>query len=196
MKAVVLDVSPEALAHRRRTGIDRWDEMWEGVPHVAPAPFTEHQRIVAEKLTFLLPLLKRRGRGRLTAQINVFLADDNYRIPDLTFIAAGREQIIAEDGTRGGGPDAVIEVRSPQDETYDKFPFFAALGVREVVVVPRDEKKPEVYRLAGKQYLAVTADHEGWVPSEVLGVRFHLEPGLPPRLVIEDVADPATRIEI
>ena len=108
----------------------------------------------------------------------------------------GNERVIAEDGTRSGPPDAVIEVRSPHDETYDKFPFFAALGVREVVVIPRDEKKPEVYRPAGRQYLAVAADREGWVPSEALGSRFRLEPGPPPRLVVEDTADPTARVEI
>ncbi len=68
--------------------------------------------------------------------------------------------------------------------------------MREVVVVPRDEKKPAAYRLAGEQYLAVAADREGLVPPEVLGVRFRLESGTPPRLVIEDVADPPARAEI
>ena len=90
----------------------------------------------------------------------------------------------------------MLEIRSSLDETYEKLPFFAALGVREVVVVPRDEKKPEVYRLAGEQYLAVAADREGWVPSEVLGVRLRFESGTPPRVAIEDVGDPAVRAEI
>jgi hypothetical protein len=47
--------------------------------------------------------------------INVFgdaTTTEDYRIPDLTFVAAGRQHIIAADGIRGGGPDAVVEVRS------------------------------------------------------------------------------------
>ena len=36
----------------------------------------------------------------------------------LTFLAAGREHLLVEDGVRGGGPDSVVDVRSPGDETY------------------------------------------------------------------------------
>ena len=48
MKAVILQVSDEELAHRHLTGIDRFDEMWEGVLHLAPALLYEHQRIVTD----------------------------------------------------------------------------------------------------------------------------------------------------
>jgi Uma2 family endonuclease len=50
-------------------------------------------------------------------------------------VARGCESIIAADGIRGGAPDAVIEIRSPDDETDEKLPFFAALGVAEVIVI-------------------------------------------------------------
>jgi Uma2 family endonuclease len=199
MKAVVPDLSPTELARRKLTGIDRWDEMWEGVLHMAPAPYDEHQRILAELLAFLLPLLKRTGRGTLRPGINVFRdasPREDYRIPDLTFVAAGREAILAKDGVRGGGPDAVIEIRSPGDETYDKLPFFAALGVREVVVIDRDSKETEAYRLEGPQYVPTAPEPDGAVRAPVLGVGFRLEPGDAPLLVIEDDAFPAQRAEI
>ena len=130
-------------------------------------------------------------------QINVFneaSAKPDYRIPDLTFIAAGREHILARDGTRGGGPDAVIEVRSPRDETYEKFPFFAGLGVREVIVVHRDTLEPEIYRLAGSQYVAVQMDADGWLRSDVLKVGLKREDS--GRLVIQDLEDPSARTEV
>lgn len=196
MKAAVPDVSQAELARRKLTGIDRWDEMWEGVLHMAPAAYDEHQRILGELLAFLLPLLKRSRRGTLRAGINVFREEspkEDYRIPDLTFVAAGRETILAKDGVRGGGPDAVIEIRSPADETYDKFPFFAALGVREVVVVDRDSKRTEVYRLAGRQYVATAPETDGAVRAGVLGVRFRVEPGEVPLLVVADAASPTKR---
>ena len=197
MRAVIVHVSDEELAHRHLTGIDRFDEMWEGVLHMAPAPLYEHQRIVSELLVFLRPLCERRGRGVLAVQINVFneaSAIPDYRIPDLTFVAAGHEHVIARDGIRGGGPDAVIEVRSPEDETYEKFPFFARLGVREVIVVQRDTKEVEVFRLAGPQYVALQADSDRWLRSDVLGVRFaRTDAG---RLLIEDTGDSSVRTEI
>ena len=189
MKAVILDVSPQDLARRKLTGEDRWDEMWEGVLHMSPAPAYEHQRIVGRLIAFLIPLLEGTGRGIIVSGINVFRTDNNYRIPDLSFVSKAREAILAEDGARGG-PDAVIEVRSPGDESYEKFPFYAALGVREVVVIPRDEKKPELYRLAGDQYVAVSPDANGWLLSETMRVRLGNEPGPPPRLLIDDGADP------
>lgn len=198
VKAVMLDVTPEELARRKLTGVDRWDEMWEGVLHMAPAPSREHQRILDELIVFLLPLLKRAGRGTLHSGINVFdeaSPKENYRIPDLSFVAGGRAAVLAEDGIRGGGPDAVIEIRSPGDESYDKLPFFASLGVREVIIIDRDTKKPEIFRLAGSQYVAVAVDREGWLGSETLRVRLRRSPDSPV-LAIEDVDDATVRAEI
>ena len=197
MRAVILQVSEETLARRRQTGVDRYDEMWEDVLHMAPAPAYEHQRIVSAIDRFLGLLCERYARGMLAPGINVFSdasASQDYRIPDLTFVAAGRQDIIAPDGIRGGGPDAVIEVRSPEDETYDKFPFFGRLGIREVIVVHRDTKETEIYHLVGRGYGGVSRDHQGWLRSEVLNVRFARTDSS--RLVIEDLADPSTRVEI
>lgn len=198
VKAVMLDVSPEELARRKLTGVDRRDEMWEGVLHMAPAPSREHQRILDDLIIFLRPLLKKRGRGTLQSGINVFdevSPRENYRIPDLTFVASGRESVLAEDGIRAGGPDAVIEIRSPGDESYDKLPFFASLAVREVIVIDRDTKKPEIFRLAGSQYVAVAIDREGWLESETLRVRLRQTPGSLV-LAIEDMDDATVRAEI
>ena len=164
---------------------------------MAPAPAYEHQRVVSAVHLFLAPLCERRGRGVLAIGINVFnelSATPDYRIPDFTFVASGREGLLARDGVRGGGPDAVIEIRSPDDETYDKLPFFARLGVREVIVVDRDTKHPEIFRLAGSQYVAVQADSDRWLGSDTMQVRFTwTETG---HLVIEDLEDSTSRCEI
>lgn len=199
MRAVILDVGPQELERRRRLGLDGRDEMWEGVLHMAPAPSDEHQRTLDELIAFLVPLVRRQRRGTVRSGINVFdekAGAEDYRIPDLTFVAAGREALLAADGVRGGGPDAVVEIRSPGDETYEKLPFFARLGVREVLVVDRDTKKPEVFRLAGSQYLGVAPDREGWVVSECMSVRLCALAGTPARLCVEDVGDAAARLEI
>ena len=91
---------------------------------MAPAPAYEHQRLVSAIDRFLGPLCERSGRGVLAPGINVFgdaATNEDYRIPDLTFVAAGRQHIMAPHGIRGGGPYAVTEVRSPDDESYEKF---------------------------------------------------------------------------
>jgi Uma2 family endonuclease len=192
----VVRVTDEALAYRRSRGLDRWDEVWEGVLHMTPAPSVEHQRILDRLVGFLEARLRTAGRGRLVSGINVFRETADYRIPDLTFVAAGREHILHEDGVRGGGPDAVIEIRSPEDETFEKLPFYAALGVREVIIIDRDSKRPELYRLAGSQYVALQQDPDGWLRSETMLVRFAVVAGTPPRLAVEDVAGTTARVEI
>ena len=197
MRAVLLEVSEADLASRRRTGLDRWDEVWEGVLHMAPAPTDEHQRIVDELIVFLTPLLRTSGRGVLRSGINVFDEAsplENYRIPDLTFVSAERTNVMKPDGIRGGGPDAVIEVRSPSDETYEKLPFFAKLGVREVIVIDRDTKVVELFRLAGDQYNRPAVDADGALQSDPLSVRFSRTSA--GRLVVEDLRQPGTKTEI
>ena len=148
---------------------------------------------------FLGPLCEQSERGVLALGINVFgdaTTTQDYRIPDLTFVAAGRQHIVAADGIRGGGPDAVIEVRSPDDESYEKFPFFARLGVREVIVIDRDSKRPELYRLAGSQFVALQEDGQGLLRSESMNVRFGRIAGEKPRLAVVDAVDPGKRAEI
>jgi Uma2 family endonuclease len=185
------------IARRRKLGLDRCDEMWERVLHMPPAPNHEHQRIQSEINVFLDPLLKPKKRGVIVPGVNVFNdaspAEDD-RIPDFSFVAKGHEAVISEDGIHGG-PDAVVEIRSPGDETYQKLEFYAKLGAREVIAFDRDTKRPEVFRLAGDRFLAVSADREGWVTSEVLGVRLRQSPGTPPRLVLEDLDDTEGRGE-
>jgi hypothetical protein len=47
-------VEVEALLQRRReTGADRYDEVWEGVLHIAPAPRRRHGDLQAQLLSLL-----------------------------------------------------------------------------------------------------------------------------------------------
>jgi len=196
MRAVLSYISDEELARRKAWGLDRHDEMWEGVLHMTPAPTVEHQRILDELIAFLSRRLAASGRGTLRSGINVFRSDQDYRIPDLTFIAAGREAVIAEDGIRRGGPDAVIEIRSPHDETDEKLSFYAAIGTREVIVIDRDTKQSQIFRLRGAEYVALRADREGGLRSEALLMRFLATGTTPPRLVVEDAVDATVRTDI
>jgi len=196
MRAVLVHITDSELADRRAKGLDRWDEMWEGVLHMTPAPSLQHQQMLGELIIFPSAHLRTTKRGQLVPGINVFRSSDNYRIPDLTFVASGREEIFSTDGVRGGGPDAVIEIRSPEDETYEKLPFYAALGIREVVVVDRDTKRPEIYRLAGAQYVALQPDADGWLLSETMTVKFRVKEGQQAQLRVEDARDPAAHAQI
>src|SRR5262245_55277434 len=199
MSPARFDVTDEELAYRRKTGIDRRDEVWDGVWYMTPAPTFEHQRIVDAMITFLMPHLKAQGRGQLVSGINVLqhaAGWTNYRIPDLTFVAAGREHILHEDGVRAPGPDAVIEIRSPGDDTYEKLPFYTTIGTREVVIVDRDTKHTEIYRLVVDGFVPLQSDADGCLFAQTMNVRFHRVDAQPPRLRIEDALDRQIRAEI
>jgi hypothetical protein len=47
----------------------------------------------------------------------------------------------------------VVEIRSPNDESEDKLPFFAQIGVLEVWIIDRDTKDIDLYVLTGDSYV-------------------------------------------
>ena len=55
MRAVVPEIEPGILDWRRRTGADRWDEMWDGVLHMPPMPNRSHQELADPRSLHLLP---------------------------------------------------------------------------------------------------------------------------------------------
>ena len=65
-----------------------------------------------------------------------------------------------------------------------------------MIVIDRDTKQVEIFRLAGAQYVALQPDAHGWLRSEAMAVRFGAIEGQPPRLRVEDVTTPATNTEI
>ncbi len=197
MKAVVLAVSESDLKERHARSLDRWDEMWEGVLHMPPAPDLGHQGFASRLTRFLGNECERRLGGEVFMQASLHDPANpkkNYRVPDLLYVAKGNERVLQKRGVVGAA-DAVIEVRSPDGESYDKFPFFARLGVRQVIVVDADTREQEVYRLAGREYVAVAPDKSGWIVSEVLGVRFRWNQRRH-SLRVEALDDPAFAIEV
>lgn len=59
-----------------------------------------------------------------------------------------------------------------------------------MIVCHRDSKEPEVFRLAGSQYLAVQRASDGWLTCDTLGIRFRRMDTASPRLRIEDLNNP------
>ena len=131
MKTVVLGDPPPLLASliadRKRLGLDRHDEAWHGEYHMAPAASYEHGEVEAVLASLLRPIAQPRGL-RVGMAFNLGTLGD-FRVPDL--------------GVHRGRPSGawlptaaiVVEVRSPDDETYDKFGFYFLSGVEEVLVV-------------------------------------------------------------
>jgi len=100
---------------------------------------------------------------------------DDYRIPDLVLLTPDRFSI-DRDEYFDGAPSVVVEIRSPRDETYEKLPFFAGIGVPEVWIIDRDSKAPEMHVLRGEDYVLLTADAQGWVGSPLTSVCLRQDP--------------------
>ena len=165
---------PESwLKERARLGIDRFDEMWEGVLHVVPPPGLTHQRIGSELHAFFKLKLRDQNIEVLyeTGVHRPGSEGQDYRVPDLVFFGADDTSIQSERGIEGA-PLAILEIRSPNDETYEKFGFWADLGVMEIIVISPESRAAEVFRLAGKSYVAVSADEQGRAHAASIDARF------------------------
>ena len=162
-----MEVPDSLLAERAWLGLDVRDEMWDGVLHMAPQPATEHQRIGMRLVLLLAPVAERLGLEPFY-ETSAFRADDNYRVPDLVFVSP---EVLSARGIEGP-PAFAVEIRSPGDETYDKLGFYAAIGLRELLVVDRDTKAVELFVLADGALVAAEPDADGWLHSTSLGVSF------------------------
>jgi hypothetical protein len=172
MKAVLVDVPQDLLAQRRITGADRWDEMWDGVLHMGPTPNCTHQDFGGALESWLRVHWVPASAGKVYHEINVASEGGwphNYRVPNLILLMPKRFSIDRNEFFEGA-PSAVVEIRSPNDESYEKLAFYAAIGVPEVWIMDRDTKHPELHELAAGEY-RLRPSVDGWLGSS-LGVQF------------------------
>ena len=193
MRAVFAKVPPALIEERKRTGAHQWDEMWEGELHTPPMPNRWHQELEYELLHWLKTNWGRPRGNKVHHQVNLAPPGgwpNDYRIPDIVLLTPDRFHIDRVEYCEGA-PNVVVEIRSPDDETYEKFDFYAELGVPEVWVIDRDTGMPEVFTLAGDRYQPVRPNADGWIVSTATGVE--MRRGTDDRLCIRMAGDPATQ---
>jgi Uma2 family endonuclease len=163
VRAVMLEVPQALLDERRARGADRWDEMWEGELHIVPPPSEQHQAIGTALIVALTPVAAVRG---LVARYETGLfrpgVDDDYKVPDQVY---ARPELRSQRGIEGGA-SLVVEILSPNDETYQKLDWYAGVGVGEVLVVDPETRRVELF--ANQDDRMVPVDP---VFIECLGVR-------------------------
>jgi Uma2 family endonuclease len=164
----MLQADEALLADRRAKGLDRFDEMWAGELHIPPMPGTEHQHVRAELWLTLARIAERLGCEALPAGVFRPGSDDDYRVPDLAISRPAHTSVRGFEGPC----ELVVEILSPNDETYEKFEFYAQIGVKELLIVEPESRKVELYVLRAGSYVLMSPDEKGTVRSSALGVGF------------------------
>jgi Uma2 family endonuclease len=171
------------IRQRKRSGAYRWDEVWNGVYVVSPDPDIQHQGFAGHLLYVLHMAIGHLAGIGIYPSINISDRDDhwrrNFRCPDAAVFLPGNP---AEN--RGaywfGGPDFLVEILSKGDRARRKLPFYARVGVREVLLVDRFPWSLELHRRIDDKLQPVgssSLDDPEPLPSLVLPLSFRLVPG-------------------
>ncbi len=151
MRTLVLDPPPpqlqELIEHRRHTGADRHDEVWEGVYHMIPAASFGHSLITAQ-LAVLLDAPARANGLLVGVEFNLGVKDD-FRVPDL---GLHREPRL---GAWVPTAAIAVEVVSPGDDTWEKLPFYARHEVDELLIVEPSFRSVTWLGLYGGKYRSI-----------------------------------------
>ncbi|HSN25080.1 MAG TPA: Uma2 family endonuclease [Kofleriaceae bacterium] len=180
MRAVWLGVPESFLEERRRLGLDARDELWEGVLHMVPPPAWQHSIVQGHLYSALLQIARRRGLDG-ACEGGVFAAEKNWRVPDIIFV----RDVDAAAVRRPETAELVVEILSPDDESRDKLPFYAKVGVREVWLVEPGTREVEILTLVAGRYEPVLFV-DGRARSPLLGIDLRVADG---KLELRDGAE-------
>jgi Uma2 family endonuclease len=149
MRTLVLDPPTaglgELVKRRRRSGLDRLDEVWQGVLHMVPAPSHAHGDLESQLHRILGPLAHEAGL-RMIGQSNLGESEQDFRVPDSALHRPGPH------GTWHATAALVVEIVSPDDESWEKLPFYAAHRVDEVLIVDPQERSVSWLALKDGEY--------------------------------------------
>ena len=176
MATVVLDpyaYELDALKERRRTsGLDRLDEVWEGVLHLVPAPSFEHASVGQQLAEILGPLARAVELVPAMQEFNLGDSEEDFRVPDGGLHRPGAKGVWLHTAA------LVVEIVSPGDETWQKLPFYGAHDVDEVLIVDPAKHSVDWLGLEASEYKPIErsglidlgpsdlAERIDWPPSD------------------------------
>jgi Uma2 family endonuclease len=171
------------IRDRQLRGIDEYDEVWEGVYIVPPMANLEHQDLAGDLNDIFHRVIRSENRGRVQAGANVSDRrsdwETSFRVPDMVVVLHGGQAV--DCGTHWfGGPDFLVEVQSPGDDTDMKIPFYGLIKVQELLIIQRDNRLLRLFRHDGQQLVQVEpSDWRGqkWLRSEVVPLAFRRKGG-------------------
>ncbi len=137
------------LERRRRAGVDRLDEVWQGVRHMVPGPSFEHARISQQLAELLGPLASAAGLLPTMSGFNLGESEHDFRVPDGGLHRPGAGGVWLSTAA------LVVEILSPDDESWEKLPFYAEHDVDEVLIVDPMHRTVAWRALRGREYQPV-----------------------------------------
>lgn len=186
------EVALTLRAERQAQGLDRWDEVWNGVYILMPLPNFEHQVLATRIASQLQPFVDELGLGTTAAGCNVTDVADpsedwrkNYRCPDVVVYL--RNTTAELRGSHWyGGPDIAVEIVSRGDRSRQKLAFYAGAGVKELFVLDREPWSLQLYRLTEGELQSVGVTEPGGEPltTESVPLRWTLTPTDPPNVAV------------
>ena len=178
------EIERRLIAHRRRLGQDKFDEVWNGVYVMSPLANDEHQDIAGSLYALFREVVQASGLGVARPGINVTDRRQdwrkNFRCPDVAVFLNGTSASNC-DTHWFGGPDLAVEVVSKKDRSKKKLGFYAKVGTRELLIVDRSPWSLGLYRLADGvlQPVGQTTVQSGeWLASQVMPLSFRLIAGV------------------
>lgn len=179
-KVMILDplLARNLIIERQQKGIDKYDEIWEGVYVMPAAPSNPHQDLVGEFNDIFRQVVVHEKRGRVQPGANVSDRregwEHNHRAPDVVVVL---DTGIAVDCMTHwfGGPDFIVEIESRGQGTEEKIPFYGKVRVTELLIVERDTRHLRLYRHNGETLALVgqsDAGNPAWLQSSVLPLAF------------------------
>lgn len=169
MRTVVLGERPKELEalieSRRATGADLYDEVWDGEYHMAPAAAGPHGDLDGQIGRILGPLASRIGMIE-SGPFNVGDGPSDFRVPDRGIRRRSTDVWFATAAL-------VVQILSPDDESWEKLPFYAEHDVDEIVIVDPQTQTVTWLRLDGGEYRPVT--HSTLVDVEVADIAAQLD---------------------
>ena len=174
-------LADELIAQRQAFGGDRFDEVWDGVYVMSPAPNIEHQNLATKIGGIIMSRVDWNDQGLTLVGANVSDHEDdwtkNYRVPDVLVFKKNTLAINKETHWLGG-PDLAIEIVSKGDKTLEKLDFYASVGTEELLVVDRHPWELTMYRRtsASEMKIASTSNlmNSNSMASTIFPLQFRL----------------------
>jgi Uma2 family endonuclease len=172
------DLIHELIAERQRHGTDKYDEVWEGVYIVPPLATLVHQDLLVQLCVILFQVVNLEKRGQVYPGANI--SDrrigwkKKFRAPDVVVVLQNTAAVDCRTHLMNG-PDFLVEIQSPGDQTEEKIPFYEKIKVRELLIIQRDTRELKLLRHDGEKLIPVepSAFKGGkWLVSSVVSLAF------------------------